>query len=863
MDNNFISSRLIIILDVLHAGYKKGGTVKTFLSHSSRDKFFVDKVASLLRPGTYELDSLTFEKGEMNVDQIILSLKRASLFCIFMSGDAAKSKFVELEQRLAIELVGAGQLNSVLTLCLDDEAFSQLSENAKFFNAVRYVKTPEAAAHIIKGKMISARGGSSEGSRPFIGRESELKELEAQVLDFSKPNVKALFLSGNTGVGRRSLMENFVVRQYPQVLRSFLSFEIEAYAGFDEIFRQIVVSVNSSLSIGEFVELATEFAEKSDDEKAQQIADLLNSVLNDNLMCVAVDVGGLLHESGSLSPEMDKIVDRLADHPHPPLAIISPRMTPRNVRRSAKDVAYVAVGALTREDAGRLLSWAMKSIGASPSAEQFDQLIEISDFHPFNIYEMKERIAERGLAIFLNSTASFIAWKHKETSDYLRRIVVSDEDSSILSVLLLAPELDFGSLVTSLNMDSEVVSKSLQYLVDMHVVRYSEDRFSISPPLRIAVERDARIRFGNKGRTDVINRLAATLTVLLDGQTVPIALADAAIIASLEAGGDSMHSLASALLLPSHRIWLAQRHYDAAHWQDCLRLAQDAVKDRSRLSSQGYIAGCRLLCLSSARLGKQDVFEDGISKLKSVAKDNWSKANVEFLKGFYARIRGRIIDAEKFFKSAYELNSNDRSTARELASVSLILGDNGNAEKFARKSYELATNNPYTIDILVSALVKNLGAKCLGSNEVADLIDKLKHLDDEENKSFSYTRNAEMELLYGDAKRAEKYVAEAIDRTPHLLEPKLLRAKIYLKQRRMALLKDEVIYLERATSKFAQSENCSHRRQVLLLKSEYLVETGQFKEAREVFQDQFSFSDKDRARELSKINTAEGFHRVK
>ena len=45
--------------------------VKVFLSHSSKDKGFVEEVAELLRPGTFELDSQTFDAGLVKSEAII------------------------------------------------------------------------------------------------------------------------------------------------------------------------------------------------------------------------------------------------------------------------------------------------------------------------------------------------------------------------------------------------------------------------------------------------------------------------------------------------------------------------------------------------------------------------------------------------------------------------------------------------------------------------------------------------------------------------------------------------------------------------------------------------------------------------
>lgn len=830
--------------------------MKAFLSHASSDKDFVEKVASMLRPGTYELDALTFEKGEMSVQEIINALKRSEIFCLFMSEAAGLSKYVEFEQRLAIELAGAGKISNFLTICLDDKSFDDLSVNIKFYNAVRKAKTPEAVAHLIKGKLISAKKENDRTRHPFIGRDNELNELENQVLDFNRPKIKSFFVSGNAGVGRKSILENFISRQYPQVIKSFPKFEVEPYAGYDEIFRQVTAALKPSMSFSDYISLATRFSEMDDTEKAKEIAKLLSSILSDNLICFAIDAGGLLHESGALTPEMDEIVNYLDDHPNPPLVIVSPRMTPRNLRRPSKDIAYLSVTALSREDSLKLVSWAVKTSNTKCDDNQIEQLVEISDYHPYNVYEMKSIIQEIGVAAFLADTSKFVAWKHKETSAYLRDIKVSELDSKILSVLMFAPELDFGSLVYTLQTNSEDMSSSVQSLVDLHVLSYSDDRFSISPPLRIAVERDPRIKLKSEDHAEIIGRLASSLTVSIEDGSAPIALTDAVVLANLEAG-KIMPAVANALLLPSHRIWLAQRHYDAARWRDCLRLAQDAVRDKSRLSAQGLIGGYRLLCLSASRLNDQEVFSEAISKLAASAKDSWSKAHVEFLRGFNFRMRGDIIEAEKSFKQSYALNDNDRSTVRELASACLITGDNTGAERFARKAYELATNNPYTIDILVSALVRTLGPKCVNDREVNDLLDRLTSLDDEENKSFSYTRKAEIELLYGDTSKALTSVKEAMKRTPYLFEPKLLHAKILLKQGRKSLVPEEISNLERLTSRSGRSDNKAHRRQVLILKSEYMVDTGQFKVAKEIFDDFRCFSDTDKEKNIKFIDVAE------
>ena len=56
--------------------------MRAFLSHSSKDKGFVESVAELLRPKTFELELVTFDGGLLNSTVIAEALKRSDLFCL-------------------------------------------------------------------------------------------------------------------------------------------------------------------------------------------------------------------------------------------------------------------------------------------------------------------------------------------------------------------------------------------------------------------------------------------------------------------------------------------------------------------------------------------------------------------------------------------------------------------------------------------------------------------------------------------------------------------------------------------------------------------------------------------------------------
>ncbi len=195
--------------------------------------------------------------------------------------------------------------------------------------------------------------------------------------------------------------------------------------------------------------------------------------------------------------------------------------------------------------------------------------------------------------------------------------------------------------------------------------------------------------------------LAQSLSIRLEEGTAPIALVDAAVISALESDG-SMSGFAAAFLLPSHYVWMAKRHYDERNWEESIRFAKEALKGSQRLSSNGFVAACRYLCLPAARIGEVKTFEDGIAKLEAVARDDWAQSNIAFLKGFNFRLKGNLPMAETFFRESYELSPGNMSAAREVASICLARNNLDEAKRFSREAHSHAPSNPYLIDILGS-----------------------------------------------------------------------------------------------------------------------------------------------------------------
>lgn len=811
-----------------------------------------------MRPGSYDLDSETFDAGLINSQAIIQALRRADLFCLFLSSNSVNSAYVEFELLLGLEFIASGKIARFLAICLDEEAFSQASSNAKFFNIVRKSLTPESAARLIEGTLISVRQSDESAFNPFLGREKELLELEGQISDYNRPAAKALFISGNYGSGRKSLARSFYQTQFPRSGKMIPEIKIDSFSGIHELYRSILTTLRPTLTAKELRSRIQAFELASLDEQRRQTADLLNALLPAQEAAFLVDNGGILTDSGSLTDEVNALVSKLTTKPHPPAIIIAPRMIPSKLRRSENDLAYVGVRSLSYDATKRLLSRLSKDKEIIFSDDAMDALIKLSDGHPFNIYRLVQEIVERGADAFLASPGDFIDWKHRQSSEYLSKIDLSETDVKLLALLRTVPELDFSAIVSALSIDAQTVSDALSKLTHLHVVDGNGDRFQVSPALLIATERDRRIRLPREVEQIAMRNIANSLSVRLEDGTASISLVNTAILASLDTS-DSLSGFAAAFLLPSHYVWMSKRSYDQKSWENSIRYAREGLKGAARLSVEGVVAACRYICLAGARTGNVDVFDEGIGKLEAINGNSWVGSNIAFLKGFQARLKGRLPVAETLFRHAYELSPGNISAARELAAICLARDNLDEAERFAREAFGHAQRNPYVVDIFLAVLIRKHGRNAKRVTEINEMFDVLERVGEEGGKSFYTTRRAEFEHLWGSNREALRLIDLAIKKTPKLFEPQRIYAEILLKDGNKIRAASVIDGLREMVNARDVEDSRTNYRAYLVTYSHYLIEIGEWDQAKQVYDDSNVFTEKERKAAVKEIDVTQSY----
>lgn len=666
-----------------------GYYMKAFLSHSSRDKGVVEQVAEALGRANAELDSATFEQGVLNTKAIQDALGRSSVFVLFLSKDAIASRMVKFEASLAQELVGKGLIEKFLVICLDDDAFHAAPAEWKDYNFVRKVSSVNATSRLIQHTLMIADLRNTKSATPFVGRTTELTETKERLINPTAPEAKGLFISGNAGIGRRTFARKLFADVYPSVNPICPEIYVEPLDGYEEIFRKVYQVITPIATISAYRTRIAAFTIANVGEKARQIAGLIDTLVESREALIIYDHGGLLEDNGRMQPHIQAIIEKVQGRHHPALIFVSERTVPPKSRPNPDLLIYTRLPSLGRQDIRQLAAFLLREAQITYSEEQLQQIIELSDGHPFNVTFIARAARQYTLDVFLADPSELTQWTRSRGSAFLQKIKFSALEHTILTALKTFSSLDFDTLAQATGGNLQEIGAALMRLMDLHIIEAKSDAYLIAPPLRIAVERDTRFRGATQELRSIVRKVGALLNVNGEDSEISLSLINAGILAQLQED-EKVTELFSAFLLPSHSVWLARRHYDAADYQESVRFAETALQGRDRLSPAGIIEACRCLCLAGTRLGEEAVYGKGVSILERSSNDQWASSNLNFLKGFHARLSGRFPEAETYFRKAYEDSPRNHSAARELAAICMARGDMIEAEQFARQAFSKA-----------------------------------------------------------------------------------------------------------------------------------------------------------------------------
>ena len=173
-----------------------------FLSHSSKQKGYVEIIARSLGKQNVVYDAWTFEEGHKTLDEIYKGIDSTGLFVFFISRDSLKSDWVKKEILKAEEYIKKGKIKKFLPVIIDKEikhSDPSIPNWMKDEYNLRYVSKPTKVVDLIKQKqrLISwdLFPNKKELDQLFIGRTEQLKQFQTRIYDIDQASPNCIIIS--------------------------------------------------------------------------------------------------------------------------------------------------------------------------------------------------------------------------------------------------------------------------------------------------------------------------------------------------------------------------------------------------------------------------------------------------------------------------------------------------------------------------------------------------------------------------------------------------------------------------------------------------------------------------------------------
>ena len=298
--------------------------MRVFLSHSSKDKGFVSRVASDLGDAQCEYDERSFDYV-LNVRAIRDGLQRADIFVYFLSQASISSSFVGEEQRTALEMRGAGLIKKVMIFTLDQTSYRQLPDWLRETNAVQRISNPGLCARKIQAALVRLEAEQDLTEEIYYGRDNEDRALSKILAGAPARTPIALHAVGHYGVGRKTYIRRNLQRLFPRRFATFPEITVSANQGIEELYRQLHdISLGGSLEdILRDVDL---FSKLDPVAQVSKVAELIELCLNNGDFLVITDDGGVYTEETDYQPYLKAILQKVDGKGLPAVGFVQTRM---------------------------------------------------------------------------------------------------------------------------------------------------------------------------------------------------------------------------------------------------------------------------------------------------------------------------------------------------------------------------------------------------------------------------------------------------------------------------------------------------------------------------------------------------------
>ncbi len=801
---------------------------RVFLSHSSKQKGYVEMVARILGKQRVVYDAWTFEEGCRTLDEIYQGLDNTSIFVFFISEESLGSTWVEKEILKAEEYIANGKIKCFFPVIIDKQirhTDGRIPEWMRKEYNLRYISKPTKVAALIRQRQRLAAWNlfpkKKELDRLFVGRTEQLKEFESRIYDIELGLPGCIIVSGLNSIGRRKFLRHALTNSSTIKPEYFpLSITLDQMCSIEDFIIRIYGLGYSSMSSDRMSSLLA----KTLPEKIALATELIQELEDVGEILFVEDNHAIVSKTGSLPGWFLRIIENLSRRGCILLCVISLSKVKTRYMSQQKSLFCINIPELERTERIGLYTTLLKINGLSMSKEDLGMITNVLNGYPEQVHYAVQLLNHEGLQYVRNHLHEIVEYNAEKVSHLVRKY---DGNVLAINLLVILSEYEFISflmLEKILGEDFDAAMDIVEDLSSSMMIEWigtNKDNLRLSDVIRDHIQRST-YKLKDTYRNNLIqyvNQQSKDYAQDMERDTSDYVI-------SLKESLKQGRGVPEEFLIPSHfvnamrELYNYQRQYD-----DVIALADRVLKNVSYMDERIIREIRYWLCLSLARKG-DDRFLMEVDYINGAEKD--------FLRGFYHRLRGQMEDAERCLNRALEQFPEHIRAKRELIQVYLNKEAYEAAHDLAEEFYQADRNNPYAIQSYFRCVLKLEGKAA--ADRLKRLLEDLKgNLNPKADEMY---RTAMIDYYYyveDEPEKALRMADETLQKYPRKIYPYLAKLEVLNHMEQYPEIEDFVTKIDQ---QFDQNSDIRRKMQYLLAKCRLLVHAGQVWEARRLVENE-------------------------
>lgn len=722
--------------------------VKAFISHSSSDKEFVKCLVSLLGRDYFRIDCYDFDSAYKTIDEIDRSIESSTIFILLVSKKSLASLWVNTEidkaKRILRDRFWPFIIDREITI---DDVPDWISKDDTM--NLKYFDTPELLARDVQQKFRKIIWGENPLTKMresvIAGRNSDIDKFENKFLSAQGNKLRAVIISGREGVGKDFFAKQCAVKTgySPELEPFWISMQDK------DRLEDFIIYLN--MISGQFnEECLKELLSKPTENKVSAAVQLINSLLDMNSVIFIQDSISCVLPTRDLPEWLNEILSSSSLNPQIGLYILSKISPYAYIESDHRYLCHIPLLPLDRQDRKKMFYLVAKSYNLTISDEDADFFVGKLMQSPEQIIDAVQVIHTSGINAAKRDIERLISRGDKKIGAIFKNL--SSEECEVILTLSRFEYLKFSTLELIFEERYDEVLNTINQLYNWGYASYfgaSEEFVRLDASLSDYVVRNKMV---------LPKDLELHINEVLDGllANAPSITEDASLyLYDVKKRILEGKSVSHDYMVPSVVIKSLMDLYNSQRYPEVISVCDKVLKDNHYFyDSQAKREIEYWLCLALCRVKNSDRFKEEVVKIDG--------NDYHFLWGFYHRIMGDYISAEKSLSIVLNNSANHRRARREMVAVLIMQGKYPDALQMAEDNYKADSDNTYHILAYFRCLVRKHG---MDSNDIREL-DELK-LAIENNyspKKESIKAAMDIDYQYYVLRQNPQYMINLIDR---------------------------------------------------------------------------------------------------